>query len=468
MFVVRVRYSEQAAREAIAESRSYAEALRRLAMCASGGNWQTLKRYATEIWLIPVDHFDPHAASRDALARNRRAARPLAEILVEGSTYSRAQLKDRLYEAGLKARRCELCGQGERWRGRAISLILDHVNGVRDDNRLENLRIVCPNCAATLDTHCGRNVNRTRPCATCGAEFTPAGSMQRHCSHRCGSLSEASRSVQRAARRVERPPYEQLMAEIAATSWSAVGRKYGVSDNAIRKWVRVYERARASVEADGAAGGGIPGPVGAAATEVDASEPAVDRGAPGRAVEDRPALGRELVAAVREADERGEVGREGEDGRLADPRWVLVGGGGDDEVRGRERAVAERLEDLPLEPALFGVRAWLPWAEERPFEVEQGIRHGFRVGHEVEVFRVLQGGNRPAACLRVGGSGRVGLLREQHIRAGSSVPSLGHRRLTLEVRHRQARHVLRKLDTHLLVRDQIPHRILPEPARPRR
>ena len=41
----------------------------------------------------------------------------------------------------------------------------------------------------------------------------------------------------------ERPPYEQLVAEVAATSWCAVGRKYGVSDNAIRKWVRAYERA---------------------------------------------------------------------------------------------------------------------------------------------------------------------------------------------------------------------------------
>jgi transposase-like protein len=42
---------------------------------------------------------------------------------------------------------------------------------------------------------------------------------------------------------VERPPYEQLLAEVAATSWSAVGRKYGVSDNAVRKWVRAYEQA---------------------------------------------------------------------------------------------------------------------------------------------------------------------------------------------------------------------------------
>ena len=61
-----------------------------------------------------------------------------------------------LFEEGLKERRCEMCGQDENWHGRTMSLILDHINGVPDDNRLENLRIVCPNCAATLETHCGR------------------------------------------------------------------------------------------------------------------------------------------------------------------------------------------------------------------------------------------------------------------------------------------------------------------------
>jgi transposase-like protein len=43
---------------------------------------------------------------------------------------------------------------------------------------------------------------------------------------------------------VERPPYERLMAEIAETSVLAVGRKYGVSDNAVRKWIRWYEYQR--------------------------------------------------------------------------------------------------------------------------------------------------------------------------------------------------------------------------------
>ncbi|MEA2223958.1 MAG: hypothetical protein QOH83_2334, partial [Solirubrobacteraceae bacterium] len=48
-----------------------------------------------------------------------------------------------------------------------------------------------------------------------------------------------------ALRRAERPPYDQLLREIAETSFSAVGRRYGVSDNAIRKWVRQYEREQA-------------------------------------------------------------------------------------------------------------------------------------------------------------------------------------------------------------------------------
>ncbi len=95
-------------------------------------------------------------------------------MLVAGSTYQRSQLKERLYAAGLKTRLCELCGQGEDWRGRRMSLILDHINGVADDNRLENLQIVCPNCAATLDTHCGR-ANRHpvegRACLRCGELF---------------------------------------------------------------------------------------------------------------------------------------------------------------------------------------------------------------------------------------------------------------------------------------------------------
>jgi hypothetical protein len=220
-------------------------------MCTSGGGYLVLKKYIG-IWSIPTDHFDSDAARLAGLARTRTPAKPLEQVLVEGRPAKSARLKERLYGAGLKQRRCELCGQGEEWRGRRMSLILDHVNGVHDDNRLENLRIVRPNCNATLETHCGRNATllRERACAHCGGAFLPKYGGQRYCSRTCGSRWDRRGRPQSQARRVERPPYEQLVAEIAASGYEAVGRRYGVSGNAIRKWRRLYER---EAEAEGQA-----------------------------------------------------------------------------------------------------------------------------------------------------------------------------------------------------------------------
>jgi hypothetical protein len=124
-----------------------------------------------------------------------------------------------------------------------MALILDHVNGVADDHRLENLRVVCPNCAATFETHCGRKNGRApRACLRCGGMFHPLYERHRFCSRVCSWGWPRAAPARPELRRVERPPYEQLRAEIAALGWSAVGRRYGVSDNAIRKWVRRYER----------------------------------------------------------------------------------------------------------------------------------------------------------------------------------------------------------------------------------
>jgi hypothetical protein len=140
-------------------------------------------------------------------------ARPLKKVLIENSNYSRQHVKRRLLQEGLKEPVCEMCGQGEMWHGRPMGMILDHINGVRNDHRLEN----------------------------------PGRPEQRHCSRACGTRWDRSKlrgQPNRAERRVSRPPYEQLLAEIEATSYCAVGRKYGVSDNAVRKWVKFYERER--------------------------------------------------------------------------------------------------------------------------------------------------------------------------------------------------------------------------------
>jgi hypothetical protein len=236
------RYSVLEARAAIENSKSYAEAMRRMGMCASGGGAATLRKWA-ERWGISTDHFDPYASQRGPQTARRR---PLEEVMVEDSTFNRGHLKKRLYEEGLKEAKCELCGQGELWRGRRMALILDHVNGNGRDHRLANLRIVCPNCAATLDTHCGRNVHMLDPrmCAECGSEFRPRAVSQRFCSLYCGQHHERPqmRALRPKTRNVPRPTYEQLQQDLSHMSWLAVGRKYGVSDNAVRKWLRWYKR----------------------------------------------------------------------------------------------------------------------------------------------------------------------------------------------------------------------------------
>lgn len=113
---------------------------------------------------------------------------------------------------------------------------------------MKNLRIVCPNCAAALETHCGRK-NRLPPpeanCEVCDRSFEVRYTGHRFCSVQCGAKGRRNPQLGQAQpwrRKVERPPREQLIAEVEALGFRAVGRKYGVSDNAVRKWLAWYER----------------------------------------------------------------------------------------------------------------------------------------------------------------------------------------------------------------------------------
>lgn len=82
---------------------------------------------------------------------------PLTKVMVENSSYSRTHLRRRLIEDKLLPYECSICGINDIWNGKPMPLILDHINGINNDHRLENLRFVCSNCDSQLDTYKSRN-----------------------------------------------------------------------------------------------------------------------------------------------------------------------------------------------------------------------------------------------------------------------------------------------------------------------
>jgi len=80
------------------------------------------------------------------------------DVFVENSDYARHHIKRRILEENLVEYRCDCCGIGPEWNGKPMPLILDHINGKNNDNRLENLRFVCSNCDSQLPTYKSKNM----------------------------------------------------------------------------------------------------------------------------------------------------------------------------------------------------------------------------------------------------------------------------------------------------------------------
>jgi hypothetical protein len=203
----------------------------------------------------------------------RLASKSLSEILVTDSIYmDMTTLKTRLKRELGWAHICFTC-KNTTWNDQPIPIQIDHINGVHTDNRIENLRFLCPNCHAQTDTYAGKNTrvcrekkkllesnaleqSPTDPIVTDSngnIPTTPKPTASNPPKYVCCDCNKAVRkSATRCldcyakhkvtTRMVERPSLEQLEKDVEEMPMVKVGEKYGVTDNCIRKWIRHYHK----------------------------------------------------------------------------------------------------------------------------------------------------------------------------------------------------------------------------------
>jgi hypothetical protein len=219
----------------IKESYSISQVLNKLGLKAAGGNYQTFNRFVKK-YNIDTSHFTGQLWSK---GHQLPPKRDIEEYLCQGIKITSHRLRQRLIRENIFEHKCCICNLNE-WMGKLIPLELDHINGNHDDNCLENLRIICPNCHAQTDTYRAKNRRDKKPteiktvkenikyyCLDCNRQINKNSKHCEECSHK-------------KLRKVERPDLETLVNDIKNLGYSATGRKYGVSDNTIRKWLKNY------------------------------------------------------------------------------------------------------------------------------------------------------------------------------------------------------------------------------------
>ena len=140
----------------IEESNSYSDCLRKLGLTTRGGSSTDILKKRIKELNLSTEHF---GKSHEQSPTARYA---LKDILVEHSSYHGiARLKIRLVNENYLEYKCACCGNKGEWNGQPLSLQLDHINGVNDDHRIENLRFLCPNCHSQTNSFAGKN--KTKP-----------------------------------------------------------------------------------------------------------------------------------------------------------------------------------------------------------------------------------------------------------------------------------------------------------------
>lgn len=248
------KYTDDDLANAIKDSYSMAETCRKIGITPTGGNYRSLYSKIKELRL-DISHFTGQGWNI-GLKFKPKTPISLDDILVKDSKYTNNRLiKKRLFDKGLKERKCELC-QNDTWNGKDIPLELHHINGDNTDHSIENLQILCRNCHGQTDNFTKGNNSLAKRrkieylklknqdfiitkipkekkpksfCKLCGHPIY--NSTRKYCSTECYRLDSKGK----------RPDVFELLDIFRKyNSFVKVGKHYGVSDTAVKKWCKFY------------------------------------------------------------------------------------------------------------------------------------------------------------------------------------------------------------------------------------
>ena len=205
------RYTKEELEEIVKNSTTYRDIICRLGYsCSSGSNHKTLKKYL-ELYNISTSHL----THKPNIIRNIIRE----EIFCENSLVSQKKLIATIKAENLLPYKCAICGLEPMWNDKPLVLTLDHINGIHNDNREDNIRWVCPNCDRQLDTFGMKNAKKLKKnqqiIARAQTEINPC-TLPTYLPDR-DILKQYLRNIQ---------------------NFSQIAKIYNVSDNMVRKWCK--------------------------------------------------------------------------------------------------------------------------------------------------------------------------------------------------------------------------------------
>ena len=214
-----MKYLKEKIEAAVKKSKTWAEVCRELDAPPATGSQSYIKHIAERNG-FDYSHFVGRFHRKGKVAHNRLES--IDKYLCRGSIINSHRLKEYLFRLGYKEKRCERCKR-TRWLGEEIVFELDHIDNDKTNNELSNLKILCPNCHS-LKTRSEIKKRKTKKTKIASKPM----------------VRKLITVRKQRPRKVVRPSSGKLQRLIDTKSFCAVGRMYGVSDNAIRKWCKSY------------------------------------------------------------------------------------------------------------------------------------------------------------------------------------------------------------------------------------